>query len=529
MIWRLHNLSLAPDHDPRELRSLAADRLGVTEEKILALRVRRRSLDARRRPRIRLVYLVDVTLPDDETAPREGAVAPPDPPDPFADAVFGTAATAGPVYVVGAGPAGLAAAWGLARLGYQPRVLERGRPVPDRVDDVRRFWEDRVLDPESNLLFGEGGAGAFSDGKLKTRIGDPLLWTFLNGLVEAGAPEAILTESSPHLGTDGVRAVAMGLRGLAEARGAVFAFEKKFEGLEMENGRVAGLRASGEVLAAGAVVLAVGGSARDTFEVLRAQGVAMEAKPFQMGLRIEHPQEVLDRMQYGPALDRYALPPAEYRFTVRLPAPLSPVFTFCMCPGGQVVPAVSEAGGLCTNGMSSSTRDGALGNAALVVTVVPEGPDRGPLWGVALQRKIEQDGFRAGGEDYGAPAQSVRSFLEGGGEGALPPTSFPFGVRAASLSALLPSGAAESIREGILRRAAAVPEFAEPPALLLGPETRGSSPVRILRDGITLDSPTHPGLYPAGEGAGYAGGIASAGVDGLRAALAVARRLAPPP
>jgi uncharacterized FAD-dependent dehydrogenase len=408
-------------------------------------------------------------------------------------------------------------------------VLERGKPIGERVEDVGRFWSERVLDPDSNLLFGEGGAGAFSDGKLKTRIGDPLLWTFLNGLVAAGAPPEILIESSPHLGTDGVRRAAAGLRGLAEARGAVFEFEKKFESLEMEKGRVAGIRASGEVLPAGAVVLAPGGSARDTFEVLKAQAVAMEAKPFQMGLRIEHPQEVLDRMQYGSARDRYALPPAEYRFATRLPRTMPAVFSFCMCPGGQVVPAVSEAGGLCTNGMSSSKRDGALGNAAVVVTVPAQGPEAEPLSGVSLQRRIEREGFLAGGGDYGAPAQSVRSYVEGTAEGSLPPTSFPFGVRPASLVSLLPDRAAEAIREGLLRQGRNRPEFVDPPALLLGPETRGSSPVRILRSAETLDSPTHPGLYPAGEGAGYAGGIASAGVDGLRAALAVARRFAPPP
>jgi uncharacterized FAD-dependent dehydrogenase len=527
MIYRIHNIRIRPDDGETRLTAEAAKRLGIEAVRIRSLRVRRRSLDARRKPDIRMVYVLDVTTTGEIEPPPAGGEAPPDPHDPFEKGPTGRESLRGPVVVVGAGPAGLAAAWGLARLGYAPLVLERGNPIRQRVDDVGRFWKDREPDPDSNLLFGEGGAGAFSDGKLKTRIGDPLLWTFLNLLVASGAPESILVDANAHLGTDGVRLVAEGLRRKAEELGASFRFGQRLEGIEVSGGRARGVKTQGETFAAGAVVLAPGGSARDTFERLEAMGMALEAKPFQMGLRIEHPQEIIDLMQYGGARRRLKLPPAEYRFTLE-PSPPSPgVFSFCMCPGGTIVPAVSEPGRLCTNGMSPSRRDGPLANAALVVTLHPSDAPGGPLGGIALQRRVEERGFAAGGGDYSAPAQTVRAYLEGFRDEALPETSYVFGARPSDLAPVLPASSARAIREGLSDFCRRRPVFAAPPALLLGPETRGSSPVRIVRNPETLVSISHDGVYPAGEGGGYAGGISSAGVDGLRAALAVAARFAP--
>ncbi|MHC4779400.1 MAG: NAD(P)/FAD-dependent oxidoreductase [Planctomycetota bacterium] len=494
----------------------------------MEVRVRRRSLDARRKPRVRIVLVVDVALSEGVSPSGRITPAPPEPDDPLSEGPLGTESLRGPVAVVGTGPAGLSAALGLARMGYRPIVFERGRPVPARVKDLDRFWVDRELDPESNLLFGEGGAGAFSDGKLKTRIGDPLLSTFLGALVESGAPDSVLIEANAHLGTDGVREVSMGLRRLAEEAGASFAFESKLEDFVVRDGRIVSIRVGGKSIEVGAVLLAIGGSARDTFALLEAKGIPLEAKPFQLGLRMEHPQALIDRMQYGTALDRFRLPPAEYRFTVKLSTPLPSIFTFCMCPGGTVVPAVSEPGGLCTNGMSFSQRNGRTANAAVVMTVHPE-KSSSPLSGVTLQRRVERDGFIAGGGDYTAPAQTLSSFLEGSEPGELPESTFPFGVHPAPLAPLFEPLWARALHEGLTRLCGRHPDLAHSPALLLGPETRGSSPVRILRDREMLESPGAGCLYPAGEGAGYAGGIASAGVDGLRVALALSRRFAPPP
>jgi len=528
VILRLHNVSLPPDATRTALRAACARRLGVEEPRFRSFRVRRVSLDARRKPSIFAVYTVDVDIEGPVPPDADANPAPPDPPDPFRDPPRGRERLGGPVFVVGVGFVGLAASWALARLGYRPRVLERGKPVLEREQDLAGFWREGHLDPESNILFGEGGAGAFSDGKLRTRIGDPLLRTFLELLVEAGAPPGVRIEAAPHLGTDGVRQVAAGMRRLAEGHGASFAFSRHFEGLATSQGRVCGVRVSGRRDEAGAVILALGGSARDTFEALFSEGVAMERKPFQLGLRIEHPQAFLDRMQYSAGVDRWDLPPASYHFSVRVPVPFRSVFTFCMCPGGRIVPAVAEAEHLCTNGMSESSRGGPKGNAALMVTVPPDLEGGGPLSGVALQRRVEREGYRLGGGGFTAPAQRAASYVRGGSPGKVPPTSYPFGVRGADLAAMLPAGVGDAIRAALVKIEKRASGFASDPAVLLGPESRGSSPVRFPRDASTLESISHGGLYPAGEGSGYAGGIASAGVDGLRAALALAARFAPP-
>jgi uncharacterized FAD-dependent dehydrogenase len=401
--------------------------------------------------------------------------------------------------------------------------------VAQRTKDVDRFWNGGPHDPESNLLFGEGGAGAFSDGKLRTRIGDPLLWTFLKSLVAAGAPDSILWEARPHLGTDGVRKAASGLRALAEGMGAEFRFGAKWEGFETAGGRIRSARVSGERIETGAVVLACGGSARDVFEILESLDVGLERKPFQMGLRIEHHQETIDRMQYGRAREFFPLPPAEYERVERFDHALAPVFSFCMCPGGRVIPAVSEEGHLCTNGMSFSDRAGDRANSALVVTIPADRFGSGALSGVSLQRLTERAGFLAGGGGYAAPAATARAFLAGEMDRGFPATSYPFGVKPADLASLLPDGVGEAVREALSRIGLRVPAFIGSGAVLIGPETRGSSPVRIVRDRESGESATHGGLFPAGEGAGWAGGIASAGVDGLRASLALARRFACPP
>jgi hypothetical protein len=514
---RLREVTLALDEEESQLPLRVAVELGIPAEAVGALKIARRGIDARKKPRVLRVYTVEFLVEDEEGLLRrhrgnprlERAVS--------AELPKPTRVAGGHrAMVVGMGPAGLFAALHLARCGVAVTLAERGRPVEERVLDVRRFWGGGGLDPQSNVQFGEGGAGTFSDGKLTTRINHPWTRLVLQTLVEHGAPAEILIQARPHVGTDRLRLVLINLRRTLQRAGVELRYRTCLTGLEVCGGRVrAGIVDGRETIACDSLVLAPGHSARDTYRMLEAAGVVLEPKPFAVGVRVEHPAESINRIQYGfPA--HPLLPPADYTLTWNDPQSGRGVYSFCMCPGGEVVNAASEPGGVVVNGMSGRRRDGGHSNSALVVAVRREDFDGDdPLAGVRFQRRWEKAAFAAGGGDWRAPAQNLLAFLGGGG-GPVASTCRP-GVREAPLDEVLPGFVTEGLRRALPHFERRMRGFVTAEATLVGVETRTSAPVRILR-GEDGQSVSHPGLYPAGEGAGYAGGIMSAALDGLRAA-----------
>lgn len=525
---RISNLKVSLGYDMKTLMRLAESKLNLRGG-IESVRIVKKSVDARDKGDVHFVMALDVTVHGDEEKllarlPRgvqAAAVKPYVLHQPRRDARF-----AHRPLVVGLGPAGLFAAWELATSGARPLVIERGQDVDRRKQSVETFWSGGAFNPRSNVQFGEGGAGAFSDGKLTTGVNDPRCERVLHTLYECGAPEEILYLGKPHIGTDRLPGVVKTLREKIVALGGEVRFETQLVDLVIEEERVVGavlLSRDGqrETIETDGIILAVGHSARDTFERLHALGIPMIRKPFSIGARIEHRQSLINRSQYGASALHPALGAADYKLSARLPNGRS-AYTFCMCPGGFVVAAASETGGVVTNGMSAFARDGENANSALLIGVEPEdfgGDD--PLSGVRFQRHWEELAFEAGGGDYRAPAQRVGDFLRGvpsKSAGDVEPTYRP-GVTYTDLSRCLPAFVTESMRLGLQQLERRLSGFSSPGALLTGVETRSSSPLRIPRD-EDFQSAVR-GLYPCGEGAGYAGGILSAAVDGLRCAEAL--------
>jgi uncharacterized FAD-dependent dehydrogenase len=537
-VLRLTELKLPLGHPPEALEAAVAERLGLTPADIVECRIVRRGHDARRKAAILMVYSVDVAIRREAQALKrlgqDGQVkAAPD--TRYRPVARASGAESRPV-VVGAGPCGLFAGLVLAQMGFRPIILDRGKVVRERTKDTWALWRRGVLDTESNVQFGEGGAGTFSDGKLYSQIKDPrhLGRKVLTEFVAAGAPPEILVEAHPHIGTFRLVAMVERLRATIEGLGGEYRFRSKVTGLLFEGGvgegdarTVRGVTLEGgEAIESEAVVLAVGHSARDTFRMLHERGVHIEAKPFSLGVRIEHPQSVIDRARFGSNAGHPDLGAADYRLSHACSNGRT-VYSFCMCPGGTVVAAASEPGRLVTNGMSQYSRNERNANAGLVVDITPDTDFPGhPLAGIDLQRHWEAKAFAAGGESYAAPAQTVGDFLAGRASvelGRVVPSYRP-GVRPTDLAACLPDYAVVALREALPVFGRRIPGFDDPEAVLTGVETRTSSPVRISR-GADFQSVNTPGLYPGGEGAGYAGGILSAAVDGIRLAEAVALRL----
>ena len=529
---RLTEIKLSLDHTEDDLRTAIVERLGIKLEDLLSYTIFRRAIDARKRSSIHLIYTLDVEVTDESYVLDKGKKRNQNrnlSNTPDTGYHFVARAPKGlnqrPV-VIGTGPCGLFAGLLLAQMGFNPIIVERGKIVRERTQDTWALWRKSILNSESNVQFGEGGAGTFSDGKLYSQIKDPrfIARKVLTEFVKAGAPEEILYLAKPHIGTFRLVGIVEKMRGTIESLGGEYRFQNKVTDLLVENGQVRGVTLTGgETLDTDHVVLAVGHSARDTFRMLHQRGVYIEAKPFSVGFRIEHPQSLIDRVRFGQFAGNKLMGAADYKLVHHCKNGRS-VYSFCMCPGGTVVAATSEEGHVVTNGMSQYSRNERNANAGIVVGITPEADYPGDaLAGIDFQRHWEVMAFEAGGRNYNAPAQRVGDFLAGRPSTALGEVvpSYKPGVTMTDLRNCAPDYAIEAIREAIPAFDRKINGFAMDDAVLTGVETRTSSPIRIKRN-ATYESMNTSGLYPAGEGAGYAGGILSAAVDGIEVAEAVA-------
>ncbi|AQS58857.1 NAD(P)/FAD-dependent oxidoreductase [Desulforamulus ferrireducens] len=528
---RVSGIKLSINQDETELKNAILEKLRLPAKDLIQYKVFKRSVDARKSDNIYFIYAVDVEVANEAKVLKKFAKDKDVVPSPNLTYQFvktGQQPLKHRPIVVGSGPAGLFAALLLAMMGYRPLLLERGADVDQRTQAVQKFWQTGQLDPECNVQFGEGGAGTFSDGKLTTLIRDLRCRKVLEELVAAGAPEEILYSHKPHVGTDILRVVVKNIRQRIIALGGEVRFQAKVTEIMVEQGQVTGVMVNdSEPIPTNVVILAIGHSARDTFEMLHRLGVQITPKAFSIGVRIEHPQQIIDEAQYKKFAGHPKLGPAEYKLAYHSPNGRS-AYTFCMCPGGMVVAAASESGGVVTNGMSEHARNAENANSALLVGVTPaDFASDHPLAGVEFQRQWEQKAFALGGGNYHAPAQLVGDFLADRPSqslGQVAPSYRP-AVKLAELKECLPYYVTETLREAIVEFDKKLKGFAHPEAVLTGVETRSSSPIRMERNEQRESNIS--GLYPAGEGAGYAGGIISAAVDGLKVAEAVAEKFKP--
>jgi uncharacterized protein len=524
------NKAVDYDMERQALRNIILEKLKIKEQELFEFKIFKKSIDVRKKEEIWYVYKVDVDIHNEKRILRKynSKGITPTPDLSYQIIKLGTEQMAERPVIIGMGPAGLFAGLILAKNGYQPFILERGEDVETRTAKIKKFWSNGRLDTESNVQFGEGGAGTFSDGKLTTLINDKRCRSILEQFIKAGAPPDILYKSKPHIGTDILKSTVINIRKEIIANGGEVRFNAKVTDFIIKDGKIEALIINHqERLNCRVILLAIGHSARDTIEVLHRRGVVMNQKPFSIGVRIEHPQDIINQAQYGDAAGYPGLGAADYKLAYHSKSGRS-AYTFCMCPGGYVVAAASEEQGVVTNGMSEYQRDGTNANSALLVGVTPDDfPDQHPLAGIEFQRKWERLAYQLGGENYRAPAQLTGDFLVDQASnrwGRVKPTYLP-GVEFAQLNKCLPEYVTETIKEAIIYFDARIKGFALPDSILTGVETRSSSPVRVNRDGNNCSNIN--GLYPMGEGAGYAGGIMSSAVDGFKTAEKVMTKYAP--
>jgi len=530
MAIRISNIQLPVEQPEQTLDRVAAKQLGLNDSDILRWRILRKSLDARSKYRLTFVYSILIELPAEiEHAHQFTQLKNVDILDEelFAEPASGNSHISHRPVVIGSGPAGLLAAYYLALRGYKPLIIERGQSVKERMAAIRSFDAGGDFDRENNYLFGEGGAGAFSDGKLTCRMGGPDVEWVLQRIIECGGKPSIIYEHRPHLGSNRLPLIVRNFRRMIEKLGGDYRFGCQMEKLEVIDGRVVGIQTSGGSIQASQVILGIGHSARDSYQMLYDVGVPMVPKAFQLGLRIEQPQEQVNAHKYGKPEYLDMLGAADYTLVARAQRDL---YTFCMCAGGSVIPSISEPGMFCSNGMSNSKHDTAFANSGLMITLEPgEFGSSHPLAGVELQRTYERVAFEITGRNYEAPIQRASDFLMGRqpDPNEKLPSSYRRGVKPANLALVIPPSVVEAIRAGLpLMDKRWRGDFLKN-ATLVGPEMRGSAPVRIERDRDTWQAPGIDGLYPVGEGAGYAGGIISAAVDGLRSAKKIVEQFAP--